>query len=544
MLIVALSMTDARMTSNRGYLKRRVATLPAASDSLPDILPRTFVHLPGIGFETEQRLWKRGITSWSELAKSADPLARTVRERRGVGSALVESTDALKKRDVRFFAESLPRTAWWRLYGRFRATAVFLDIETTGLSHYYDDITVIGALSGAGFKTIIGAQNLAGLSTLLAGREILVTFNGTLFDLRFLREKLSSLTIPAVHLDMRFLLSRLGYRGTLKAIEQQLRIKRVAEAQSIDGLAATVLWARFVRGDVAALKQLLLYNAADVSVLQSLAEFAYRRFAAEVMGRASRTLPVRPRTFPVCVLRETSSAATLRVGSNKVVVPMIRLKPKITMPGLVSRLPNPQKLPRVIGIDLTGSAKRPSGWAIVVGTHAEANLVDTDENLLHATISAQPDLVSIDAPLGLPRGRCCASDSCGCRRVGIARECERILWKRGVRVYPCLLPSMQALTLRGIRLATRLRELGIDVIESYPGAAQDIMRIPRKRASLVDLREGLMAFGLDGLFVNGASSHDELDAITSALVGYFYLTGDAEELGSREEGPLVVPKLQ
>src|SRR5439155_9544460 len=127
--------------------------------------------------------------------------------------------------------------------------------------------------------------------------------------------------------------------------------------------------------------------------------------------------------------------------------------------------------------------------------------------------------------------RCCASDSCRCRSsFGIARECERILWKRGVRVYPCLLPSMQALTLRGIRLATQLREFGINVIESYPGAAQDIMRIPRKRASLTDLRDGLVAFGLGGPFVNSVLGHDELDAITSALVGYFYLTGDAEEL--------------
>ena len=62
------------------------------------------------------------------------------------------------------------------------------------------------------------------------------------------------------------------------------------------------------------------------------------------------------------------------------------------------------------------------------------------------------------------------------------RECERELKRRGVNVYPCLIPSMQKLTARGIRLARSLRERGIPVIESYPGAAQDIMRIPRKGA--------------------------------------------------------------
>ena len=43
---------------------------------------------------------------------------------------------------------------------------------------------------------------------------------------------------------------------------------------------------------------------------------------------------------------------------------------------------------------------------------------------------------------------------------------------------------MRMLTERGIHLAARFRALGIPVIESYPGAAQDIMRIPRKRAGL------------------------------------------------------------
>jgi predicted nuclease with RNAse H fold/uncharacterized protein YprB with RNaseH-like and TPR domain len=535
-------MTGARMPTNRTYPTHLgVATSPSAP---PDMVPRTFLHLPGIGFVTERLLWKRGIASWDELSKSADPLARALRSRRGVGRALHESAEALRRGDVRFFADRLPRTAWWRLYARFRSKAVFLDIETTGLSHYYDEITVIGALNSGGLKTLIAGQDLSALSSVLAGHEIIVTFNGTLFDLKFLREKFSTLPIPPVHLDLRFLLSRLGYRGSLKAIERRLRLKRTPETQSIDGLAATVLWARFVRGDVAALRQLLLYNVADVSVLRSLAEFAYRKFAGKTMGLASQPRPPQPRVFSVRIMRETTSDATLRVGGSEVVVPMSPLKPAITMTGLLSRLPNPQKFPRVVGIDLTGSAKRASGWAAVVGTAAETKLIDKDEDLIRETISAEADLVSIDAPLGLPRQRCCASDSCRCRTFGIARECERILWKRGVRVYPCLLPSMQALTLRGIRLAARLRELGIDVIESYPGAAQDIMRIPRKRASLVDLRDGLIAFGLDATFVQAAVSHDELDAITSALVGYFYLTGDAEELGSRGEGLLVVPRLQ
>jgi hypothetical protein len=49
--------------------------------------------------------------------------------------------------------------------------------------------------------------------------------------------------------------------------------------------------------------------------------------------------------------------------------------------------------------------------------------------------------------------------------------------------------------------------------------------------------------GLKGEFVNGRNSHDELDAITSALVGYFYLANEYEALGNEDEGYLIVPRL-
>jgi predicted nuclease with RNAse H fold len=101
---------------------------------------------------------------------------------------------------------------------------------------------------------------------------------------------------------------------------------------------------------------------------------------------------------------------------------------------------------------------------------------------------------------------------------------------------------MRKLTERGMRLAHALREHDVEVIESYPGAAQDIMRIPRKKSSLDDLRYGLAAFGLRGKFVDGEASHDELDAITSAVVGYFFLTGDVEALGNPSEDYLIIPR--
>jgi dephospho-CoA kinase len=102
---------------------------------------------------------------------------------------------------------------------------------------------------------------------------------------------------------------------------------------------------------------------------------------------------------------------------------------------------------------------------------------------------------------------------------------------------------MQNLTARGIRLANTFRKLGIPVIESYPGAAQDILGIPRKRADVNLLKVALGQFGIRGKFRKQAVTHDELDAITSAMVGLFFMNGNFEALGNEDEEYLIIPEV-
>ncbi len=89
--------------------------------------------------------------------------------------------------------------------------------------------------------------------------------------------------------------------------------------------------------------------------------------------------------------------------------------------------------------------------------------------------------------------------------------------------------------MRGIALASKLRDEGFNVIESYPGAAQDILGIPRKSKGIQLLAEALAEYGIKG---DLAVSHDELDAITSAIVGQLYLEGKYEALEC-----LIIPKV-
>jgi predicted nuclease with RNAse H fold/dephospho-CoA kinase len=154
----------------------------------------------------------------------------------------------------------------------------------------------------------------------------------------------------------------------------------------------------------------------------------------------------------------------------------------------------------------------------------------------------KPDIISIDSPLSLPAGRCCGDKNCECAKHGIMRYCELTLKRFGIGVYPCLIDSMVNLTMRGINLASRLRGLGFNIIESYPGVAQDLLHIPRKRKGLELLLNGVKNFGIEG--IRDDITHDEVDAITSALVGYFYLDNKYTSLGKKEEDYLIVPKLE
>ena len=52
--------------------------------------------------------------------------------------------------------------------------------------------------------------------------DLVVTFNGTSFDLPFIRRAFPNISLPAVHIDLRFVMRRLGYRGGLKKIEKEI----------------------------------------------------------------------------------------------------------------------------------------------------------------------------------------------------------------------------------------------------------------------------------------------------------------------------------
>jgi hypothetical protein len=93
------------------------------------------------------------------------------------------------------------------------------------------------------------------------------------------------------------------------------------------------------------------------------------------------------------------------------------------------------------------------------------------------------------------------------------------------------------LTERGLALKPKIEMMGYRTIECFPGGAQDVWGIPMQHRDIAGLRAGLTRLGVKGLA--DATTSDELDAVTAALVGRWFLLGRGEMLGG--ERGIIMP---
>ncbi len=238
------------------------------------MLKSSFIHIPGIGHKTERYIWGKGVFSWEDFMVNYDKLELPDGKIERIKNHVALSITHLQNRNVRFFADALPKSEIWRVYPDFKDRVAFLDIETTGLLSYYNEITLIGLFDGKDAKTYIAGKNLDSFVMDIKQYDLMVTFNGSIFDAPFIAAKFPNF-IPPPHIDLRFFLKRLGYSGGLKSVERQLGIMRPEGIKDIDGFYATILWNKYIHGDSNALDLLIEYNLADVTVLKVLMDEGY-----------------------------------------------------------------------------------------------------------------------------------------------------------------------------------------------------------------------------------------------------------------------------
>jgi uncharacterized protein YprB with RNaseH-like and TPR domain len=247
------------------------------------MLKRTFIHLPGVGSRTEAHFWRKGLLYWEDFLGASYirgfSMERFKRLKEGVQESLAHEDNPA------YFAPRLPAGEQWRLFRTFRPRAAYLDIETTGTYWPGLLVTVVGLYDGERFRQFVQGHNLQEFPEALEDIDLLITYNGTQFDLPVLRAYFRHLRLPPVHLDLRFILARLGYRGGLKGIEPRFGIHRPPEVAGMDGFEAVLLWERYQRGDRGALDLLLTYNREDVVNLELLMERAFEQCQARLLAQ-------------------------------------------------------------------------------------------------------------------------------------------------------------------------------------------------------------------------------------------------------------------
>ncbi|MEM5853587.1 MAG: DUF429 domain-containing protein [Candidatus Aenigmatarchaeota archaeon] len=194
---------------------------------------------------------------------------------------------------------------------------------------------------------------------------------------------------------------------------------------------------------------------------------------------------------------------------------------------------------KVIGIDLAGSEKQVTGFCFMdENMNCETLALHSDREIIEKTLEINPDIIAIDAPLFLPKGRKSLEKS-GPPHL---RACDRELIKMKIKFFPITLGPMRKLTKRGIKLKKFFERNGYKVIESFPGAIQDILKLPRKQKGLEKLRKSLIKLGVKGDVEKEKITDDELDAITLALTGKMFLENNYLAIGDPEEGLMILPK--
>ncbi len=263
------------------------------------MLEHTFCHIPGIGSRTECFLWSAGWHTWTDVTRRPDlPISRE--KRAALQFHIRESTAQLRAGNAEYFYGLLPTDQYWRLFPAFRDQVAYFDIETTGLGGPDDYITTIALYDGRELRTYVQGRNLGDFVRDIAAYRLLVTYNGKAFDAPFVRRYLG-IPLDQPHIDLRYVLEKLGYRGGLKSCERQLGLSRQG-LEEVDGFFAVLLWRDYLRGNANALSTLLAYNALDAINLETLMVVAYNLQIAKLPLERISGLPLpTPQALPFAV---------------------------------------------------------------------------------------------------------------------------------------------------------------------------------------------------------------------------------------------------
>ncbi len=228
------------------------------------MIDRVFQHCAGVGPETESRLNCLGYHTWDDCLNNPDNLPIKGRRRDNFIRSLEESSRAYAENDIHRLIKMFPVREHWRILHNYFQDATFFDMETSGLSIYYNHPTVISAYHRGELLSFRYGENLEYFLDILDESNIVVTFNGSSFDVPFLERAFHVPLDDIPHIDIRWVAYHRGFTGGLKNIEKEFGLVRAPEISGIDGYEAVNLFYRWQDGEAGALEDLVRYCCADV----------------------------------------------------------------------------------------------------------------------------------------------------------------------------------------------------------------------------------------------------------------------------------------
>ncbi len=253
------------------------------------MLTRSFIFAPGMSAELERSLWRAGVTSWQTLRKHSGQAEQAIGRARTAKllAAVTEAEAALERGDGAWMREHWPEKETWRLWDGWcsREQVALVDIETTGRTPGYDQITVIGLADGSQARAFVAERPLPGDEPLddfpeaVRDYRLLVTFNGIQFDVPFIEKhfRAQHFRFAMPHLDLMWPARALGLTGGLKDMEKILGISRDDDIKEIRGNQAITLWGAWRSGDRQAYERLVEYCKADCVNLMAFADAVHQR---------------------------------------------------------------------------------------------------------------------------------------------------------------------------------------------------------------------------------------------------------------------------
>ncbi|MEM4398144.1 MAG: ribonuclease H-like domain-containing protein [Candidatus Woesearchaeota archaeon] len=241
------------------------------------MIKKSFLFLPNISYKKELEI-KTQVKDWDNFLNTKKIKGISELNKKRYDKLIIEAKNALLNNDSSFFLGKLKHKDNWLLYDYFKDESIFLDIEVSKINGF---LTLIGLFDGYETKIMIKEINfdINFLKNYLKNFKLIITFNGSVFDLPFLEKKYPGLLPKVPNIDVRHLCQKLNLKGSLKEVELKLGIKRqnpiVERLYSGDPYR---LWKTFkATGNKYYLDLLIEYNEEDIINLKKILDLCLEK---------------------------------------------------------------------------------------------------------------------------------------------------------------------------------------------------------------------------------------------------------------------------